>query len=249
MTSGAILELAGSFWERAGFVVPYPRDLEDPVAFALPLGIARLPRLWVRDAERFLAQRLDIPIHLCDRDRPLHGCMIAAAGGGWVLLDGAAPAAERRFTIAHEVAHYLYDYERPREQAMARIGQPILEVLDGLRPPTMAERAAAALAGAPLGTHIHLMERGAGGIIGCASTLGAETHADQLALELLAPEGAVLRHMHAAGLPSTHDGRVKLAEALLMRAFGLPPVIAAGYAPHLCRSAFGGSSFREWLAG
>lgn len=248
MTTGFILEQAAAFWSRAGRPVPYPRDLDEPIAVALPLAVTRLPRLWLRDAEAYLA-RAQLPVPGGEPDRPLHGCLFALGGQGWVMLDGAAPPEERRFTLAHETAHFICDYLVPRARAVERIGPAITEALDGMRPPAVAERAAAALAGAPIGLHMHLMARREHGPIGCQEIEGAETRADQLALELLAPAGEVERRLRVAGPPRSHRDRVKLAEGVLMRDFGLPPVIAAGYAEPLCRAAFGGRSFRDWLAG
>lgn len=59
-----------------------------------------------------------------------------ALGGSrnFVLLDDADTPAEQRFSLAHEVAHFLLDYLQPREATRRKLGETALEVVDGLRP-------------------------------------------------------------------------------------------------------------------
>lgn len=246
MIDREVQRVAAQFWAAADGPRPFPRDLEEPIAWALPLVVAKLPRLWVRDAEHWLARRA-IPHRLSCPDRPLHGCLVAHAGRGCVLLDGTDPPAERRFTLAHETAHFLLDYHHPRQHAVARLGAGVVEVFDGLRPPTTAERVDALLAGAMVGVHTHLMERRADGTLGCGDVLAAETRADRLALELLAPGAAVRARLDGAPLPARFDERLPPAVDTLVRDFGLPPAVAAPYARALVRAWFGGPTVRERL--
>ncbi|HZQ09243.1 MAG TPA: ImmA/IrrE family metallo-endopeptidase [Anaerolineae bacterium] len=34
-----------------------------------------------------------------------------------IFLDGSDPANEQRITVAHEIAHFLVDYQMPRARA------------------------------------------------------------------------------------------------------------------------------------
>ncbi len=234
------------FWIAVGTPEPFPRRLEPSVLWTLPLAIVKLPRLWVHDAKTWLERR-DIPLHLGSQDRPLHGCTIAYAGKGFVLLDGTDPDDESRFSLAHEVAHFLVDYLWPRQRAISRLGSGIVEVLDGLRPPTVEERFHALVRHIPLGVHAHLMTRRPDGVLGCSRIIEAENRADRLALELLAPSAEVRRHLaHFEKLLSFREG-VQRTMHILLSDFGLPQTVAEAYGRALYAHWYGGPSIRERL--
>lgn len=246
MVELVLREVAEGFWSEVGRPEPYPRDLTAPVTWALPISVLELRRLSVASAEDWLRRR-GAPFTLGCHDRSLRGCLVSYGGNGMVLLEGTDPEDERRFSLAHEVSHFLLDYLLPRRRAIERLGDRIVEVLDGRRRPTTEERVGALLGDVPVGVHTHLMDRTSGGAIGHASVRGAESRADRLALELLAPENEVRRRApdHA---PSLVFGRaVDQTVGALVDEFGLPPQIAGGYGLSLCRSWYGGPSFREWL--
>ncbi|HXG36824.1 MAG TPA: ImmA/IrrE family metallo-endopeptidase [Dehalococcoidia bacterium] len=246
MTEGWLIRIVEEFWTRAGGPEPFPRDLEQPILWALPLAILKLPRLSVSDVEAWLQQR-GIAFQLDGANRPLRGCLVAYGGRGCVLLDGADHEDERRFSLAHETAHFLLDYLQPREQAVAQLGAGILEVFDGLRGPTVDERVGAVLGHASIGVHTHLMERQPDGVLGCGRIVGAESRADRLALELLAPAAEVQRRVTRFQQPSSFRGGVDLAVEVLASDFGLPAGVAWPYAKLIMRSWRGGPSFHEWL--
>ncbi|MBY0459700.1 MAG: hypothetical protein K2V38_20465, partial [Gemmataceae bacterium] len=128
--------------------------------------------------------------------------------------------AEARFTVAHELAHFLRDFDAPRRRVAARLGVAALEVLDGLRPPTADERLAGLLRGVSVGPAAHFMDRDRRGAVLDPDAREAEAKADRLAFELVAPFAAVEADAAA--------GREKLAESLVSR-FGLPPEQAGVY--------------------
>ena len=130
MTDQEIIVRAGRFWRLAGQVEPFPRLLERAIAWALPLTLVKLPRLSFPDLRAWLTQR-DIPFIFSHSDRCLRACLIAKAGSGIVFLDGSDPDDERRFSLAHEVAHFILDYLEPRERGIELLGAAGLEVLDG----------------------------------------------------------------------------------------------------------------------
>jgi hypothetical protein len=224
VTELLVLELAQRFWQRAGGEEPFPRELRRPLAYALPLGIVELPRLRPAALGRHLERRGLACRGLAAADRPLRAALVALAGHGFVFLDGTDPADERRFSLAHEVAHFLADYWWPRQRIERRVGPASLEVLDGRRPPTRVERIDAALGGLQLTAHVHLMERTPDGHVAGAAIDRAEQTADTLALELLAPAEQALS---ALG-PAPADPARLLAER-----FGLPPAVARRYAAQL----------------
>jgi hypothetical protein len=175
-------------------------------------------------------------------DRPLHGCVIARRGKGIIIVDGTDKPSEIQFTIAHEVAHLLLDYQEPRMRALEKFGPAIEEVLDGQREATSEERVDALLANVPVRFYTHFMHRN-----DACATIEAESRADRLAFELLAPEEEVWRSLPKSFGQRVYEKRVAGLRRLLVCRFGLPGGAALNYASDLCRSRFGGASVREWL--
>ena len=121
------------------------------------------------------------------RPRPRRAaCLAARDGAGFILLDAADPPRERVSSLAHELAHFLWHYWRPREWVRKHLGPGAAAVFDGRRKATPAERLRALLSYIPLGPHVHLMERGPRREIVDESVAAAEDEADRLAYELLA---------------------------------------------------------------
>jgi hypothetical protein len=245
-----LARLVDEFWELAGAPGPFPRDLSMPASLALPVAVAYLPRLSLDNLTRWLRDR-NIVYDPSGPDRRLRGCLVAYGGHGFVLIDSADPADEQRFTLAHELAHFLIDYREPHSRVIHALGEEILPVLDGLRQPTRAERLHAVLSAVPLGLHVDLMERtDAGGYISPA-TLAAEGRADRLALELLAPAGEAW--VAIAALPEADKSSCSYTElrnqagCLLCERYGLPGPQAQSYAKWLLKKGGYSPGFRDWL--
>ena len=237
MISGWAAGEADRFWAAVGEPHHFPRDLMGTVPLVLPLTVAVVPALTLGRIERWLAER-GSPYCIPCTDRRLHGCLIAYGGCGIVFVDGADSADERRFTLAHEVAHFLLDYLHPRQAVVTTLGEGITAVLDGHRPPSRAERIDAVLACCSIGVHFHLLGRG---VSQSSSILVAEDRADRLACELLAPETAVIHHV---GCTMSDEEELTL---VLRGSFGLPAPKAIAYATRLFQSRCPAPSFVAWL--
>ena len=129
---------------------------------------------------------------------------------------------------------------------LAAAGDSLAAVLNGERAANPEERVAAVLAGAPLAPRLQLMERSAQGVA-CGGAAEAEQAADEFALELLAPEAAVLATFAVEIRPGPYAERDAAARAILRDWFGLPDPIAGRYAGRLLRLQTGGPSTLEWL--
>lgn len=246
MTNGWLQQAVEEFWTRAGQLEPFPRSLEESVLWALPLVVEKIPRLRVTDVEDWLKQN-NIPLPPQSLDRLLHGCLVAHKGHGWVFLDETDSEAQRRFSLAHEIAHFLIDHWQPRQRAIAELGNEITEVLDGIRPMTLNERVSAILSNITIGVWIDLMERRPSGIPGHSYVVEVEDRADRLALELLAPADEVQQRLVRWGHPSIFKEGVDLTVRILVEEFGLPREIAETYGNWLYQEWYGEPSFREWL--
>lgn len=238
-------DLAAMFWAGAGSAPPFPRDLRRSVTAGFPVTVVPRPDLSVAVVLDWFRGR-GIPIALAEADRPLRACLFAAAGCGFIFVDEADDATESRFSLAHEIGHFLRDYWHPRVIAVNRLGPGVLEVFDGIRLATAAERLHAVVRGVRVGPVTHLLRRDDSGQPLSAAEREAEAAADRLAFELLAPAGALspsplvgegrgggcgqLDHPHPGPPPSRgRASRVELIENLV-ESFGLPPGPAARYA-------------------
>jgi len=186
-----------------------------------------------------------LPLTIDGADRELHACLIAFGGRGLVFLDGKDPLDELRFSLAHEVGHFIIDYFEPRRIAEARFGPDIANVLDGRRPPTVEERGAAILSNTMIGVYRHLMARTPSGEIGCSRIAEAENTADQLALELLAPAEFVKEFL-AANLKNGKRSQAEITRVLREK-FGLPTSVAVRYSLRFEPADKKDRSVKEWL--
>lgn len=248
MIDAEIAAWAERFWLLAGHREAFPRSLESSVAWALPLAIVKLPRLAITSINAYLAGQ-GLTLCLTTRERRLRACLVARAGEGIVFLDGADPDDERRFSLAHEVAHFLLDHLAPRQRAVEAFGPDIIDVLDGRRPPSPAERLHAVLREVALSSLTHLMDRNETGGVPSTATLDAEDRADQLALELLAPATAMVQSLQAEGLDWSALSAADALAAILVTEYGLPRWLAARYAQLQTTNHRPPPTFRNWLHG
>jgi hypothetical protein len=241
---GASQEAVERFWQQYGEVEPYPRSLECAVSLVLPVVLVKLPHLRLRGVESWFEQRGAAFRFNC-RSRAVRGCLVVYGGQGLIFVDGADPEDERRFTVAHEVAHFMMDYWLMRERACAKFGAQIVEVFDGARRPSVSERVGALLTGAPLGVYTELMERDEAGAAARGSVYQIEDRADRVALALLASPEDVLAEADssAASFAARHENM----RELLCARFGLPTAMAAAYARSLLESIGCGPSWIETL--
>ncbi len=244
-------ELAAQFWVDAGGPAPFPRDLRPAIAWALPVSVVPINELRVAAIDRWLHRRsistAAVP------DRPLRAALVARSGQGFIFLEADDPPDELRFSLAHELAHFLRAYWQPRQRVLARLGPDSRAVLDGERPPTRVERIDSLLSRTPLGYYVHLMNRLADGALASPAIARAEREADLLAWELLAPAEVVgagpnplapfppreggtgdrgSRSSPFPGREGGEGGRSGLLDLQqrLVEHFGLPPAQAARYA-------------------
>ncbi len=237
-------EAVAMFWQGCGEVEAFPRRLERAVALALPVCVIKLSHLRLSVVENWLARR-GVSFQFNCRSRTVRGCLVAFGGQGLIFVDGTDSEDEQRFTLAHEVAHFITDYWLARENALKKYGLGIAEVFDGLRRPTVAERVHAVLAGTPIGVYTNLMEREEADSAFNSAVWEIEDRADRIALALLAPpeEVLTLADITAAQFNERHAAIIHL----LRQHFGLPNSIAAAYGRSLLNAVGRGPSWVETL--
>jgi hypothetical protein len=205
--------VADAFWHSAGGrnLFGRPAAVERAAPRALPVAIHRVPGLHTGDV-RALLDRIGADPWIDAAPRALCGCLIADAGAALILVDRNDPDDEQRMTIAHETAHLLLHYLKPRKEALTAFGPAVLAVLDRTRPPTPGEQFASALRDVPIEPFRHAMARSKAGLAEPIAQM--EEEADDLAVELLAP----WQELKSLGTPSA---------GLIAEQFGVPRTVAA----------------------
>jgi hypothetical protein len=216
----SVRELADATWRAAPAEVRDRRDVQAALVWASSVVVVSLPQLQLELVNRWLTERGVPP--LSDGVGDLRGLLVAWRGQAVIFVDGTLAEADRRLTLAHEHGHLLLDYLLPRQRVL-RDAPDLLDVVDGRRPPSDAERARAALARLRLGLHTHLLHRDEGG--GAAhDTVRAEDNASGYALELLAPWEELLDLLRPrVPQAGTYPGRLAMAAEAVADGFGLPP--------------------------
>lgn len=237
----AVVAAADAFWAESGMAPSFPRDLRRAVARSQPVSVVMLAALHVAKAEAWLRRQgkaIDIDVI----DRPLRACLVAQSGAGIIFIDGRDGEAEQRYSLAHELAHFLLDYCAPRRAAVARLGEGVLDVLDGHRPARTEERVVGILANVDIRPHVHLMGRFAD-LTMSGNVAHAESRADTLALELLAPWDDVTSRIAALGISADQAA----ISRLLLEHYGLPGPLAEQYAAGFCPTPLEGTDLLHHL--
>ena len=246
MARTAATDAAEFFWKAAGQKERFPRNLEAPASWGLPVAIVKLPRLWGVDIRRYLQNtftgQLSVPDYL-----PLRGFMLAADGKGLLFLNGGDPRDEQRYSLAHEIAHFLLDYYLPRLRTIEILGSGICEVLDGHRHATVDERVHAVLAAAPIGMYEYRLCKAAD--LGSAPAIHDESEAaaDELAVELLAPFNAAIKQMKGFRADDNFGAFQSRLRAKLIKVFGLPVFAAEGIAAVYAGRCGRRKTFKQWI--
>jgi hypothetical protein len=233
-------QIINSFWEKAGGLEPFPRSLERAIAFAVPVAVIKMPHLALSGIETWLKRR-QIEYSFNCNSRFVRGCLVCYGGKGFIFCDGTDPVDEIRFTIAHEIAHFLIDYWYPRQKVSKKFGVGILEVFDGTRKPTVTERLYSVFESTRIGVVTNLMDRQDASEV----TWAMEDQADKIGFELLSPAIDVLKTMDFS--KTLYSQRFEILSQRLVGFYGLPVHAAKIYAGGLLRSIGKGSTWTESL--
>lgn len=199
----------------------FPRELAEDIPLVLPLTVVPLPGLTPRMGFEWLVSHKRAHGGLVETDELKHGFTVAHAGVGVLFLNSADPGDEQRFTLAHEVAHFVLDHLQPRARALRARGRSILPVLDGREEPTIEDQLLSVLERIPYRTQ-NFMDRNDKGKPRTGRVMESEQRADRLAFELLAPRRELRPLLDHAGARELED--------VLVSRFGLPVMEARTYA-------------------
>lgn len=245
MTNQQIERLAARYWSQVPSTGTFPRNLEESVFWGFPIVVSTMADLTLAAVYRWLADR-NILRDAHSQDRPLHACLAAVRGHGFIFLNGTDSVPQRRFSLAHEIAHFIVDYDLPRQHAIEALGESIIPVMDGDRQPSVEERLTGAMRQVRLGSFDHMMDRTDAGYAFSMQVIEAEDNADRLALELLAPRKEVMQQVgHSEG--GNLADKTPKTQRILIQSFGLPDEVAGRYARFLSASDLKKQTFRDWI--
>ncbi len=240
------VQLANTFFGKKGQQSAFPRNIEQAILWNFPVAIINLPRLGLSLIKRWLEIR-DLSMPFAGQDRRIRACVLARCGYGLIFLDGTDPDDERRFSLAHEIAHYILDYHLKRQEIIKHLGNKIIDVLDGKREATIEERLNGIFSGITVGPFMHLMDRDKHGYMSNQLILDIEDNAERFALELTAPKKALEHYLDQqfSGWynQNNHTNHSEFAASI----FGIPQRILVEYISYLANLRRPHQSFKDWL--
>ena len=240
------VQIANTFWGNKSQQRSFPRNIEQAILWNFPVAIINLPRLGLSSIKRWLETR-DISMPFAGKDRRIRACLLARCGHGLIFLDGTDPDDERRFSLAHEIAHYILDYHIKRQKIIKHFGNIIIDVLDGKREATIEERLNGIFSGITVGPFMHLMDRNEQGYVSNQYILNSEATTELFALELTAPR-KVLEHYLDKDFPGWYKEQIHANHAELAASiFGIPQRILVEYISYLAHLRRPSQSFKDWL--
>ncbi|WDF54338.1 ImmA/IrrE family metallo-endopeptidase [Mucilaginibacter sp. KACC 22063] len=246
MVNNYAVSVAKEFWSATGLSTEPPFDIAGAVSLLFPIDIVQLSELSTAKIDHwFSARNVNIQTHV--QDRPLHGFVVFSRGVGFMFINGTDDEQERRYTIAHEVSHFLLDYKIPRDKIIKKLGAEVEEVLDGIREPSSKEMVEGIIKHVAVKPFTHLLEKEGDGSFENLQVYYAENNADTLALELLAPASRIKAETLKEKKKLSHTDFCKICNELLVHRYKLPTQIATDYAKVLAYRATGGPSIMDKL--
>jgi hypothetical protein len=240
-----VKQVAEDFWKPIPSYRTFPVDIERAIAFSnLPLHIDLIPILDIDHVNQWI-QSNGFPARIDKENCALHGFLLAREGHGIIFVNGTDKQEERRFTIAHELAHFLFDYHLPRINYLRLYGDSILEILDGKRLPTIEERLTFIVSELPSPFFTHALDITGITAYERSQICSIEWQTDTLAFEILAPFHIVISLLKKQKLEKRFETIFRQASNLLVTDFGLPANLASSYAKHLATYLSGGITLAE----
>jgi hypothetical protein len=203
----------------------FPRDIA-LAALSHPVHVELIAELTPDKIDEWLYRQLHWSRAAVADHRRLRGCLVAHRGRALIFLEATETEAERRFTLSHELAHFIGHYLAARNKAIARLGPSVAAILDGDRAPTAAERLSGVFAGCPMGVFRDVLDRNGGEPL-TAVAERMEKEANAAAFQALAPPVDVVAQCKIVGRAPDRAGILETLKAY----FGLACADATYHLP------------------
>ena len=225
MSNGFDIRTVASEIVSVSAVRAFPRDVV-LAALSHPIHVELIAELSPKKIDDWLYRQLHWSRPDTADYRGLRGCLVAHRGRALIFLEASETENERRFTLSHELAHFIGHYLAARKKAIARLGPSVVAVLDGDRAPTAAERLSGVLAGCPLGVFRDVLARNGGEPLTIVAER-MESEADGAVFQALAPPIEVVAQCKIAGRRLDRTGVLET----LVTDFGLACADATHHLP------------------
>lgn len=213
MKKSDLKKISNRFWTDSGLKSDYPRKIEEAVLRNFPISIVKIETLAYEPLKCWFEERELFNV-LPTFSGNLLGAIFAFKGNALLFVEATLPSQELRYTIAHEVGHFLFDYHFKRKRVQETVGVNAEEILDGTRVASLGERVDAILLGVDLKPYYHLLAEQKCISISRGQIESAEDNADFLADELIAPEDVVNEMYKERGFESISDAAREIANVL-----------------------------------
>lgn len=241
-----IERIAREFWSTVEPAYRSNFDIVSAVDASLTIDLVAVKQLSLRKIESWLASRT-ITIEIDVNDRSLHGALLIRGNSVLMFVEDAEDELQQRFTVAHEVSHFLLDYQVPKERAILALGKEIEDVLNGNLPANNTQLALSVIKGINIDPYTFLIEKTGNGSFLNWANFNSENEADYLALELLAPRTKVINETVSSTKRLTYSQFTRNSLELLKGKYGIPAEIARQYASELANAVTNGPSFLDKL--
>ena len=244
-----IEKIAADFRAKAGLPQDPPYDIAKAAKLILPLQVIEIAGLDLEKIRQWLRHRnlVDTIDDIEAGNRTVHGFILTQRGSGLIFVDSEDLEAEQRFTIAHEVSHFLIDHKIPRQKIISRFGDRLEKIMDGELPLKRSDELFALIKGADIHQRTRSIENDGDGSFRSWINFIAENEADGLALELLAPQQAVVSEILSGKKSLPHQVFTVRCRKLLEQRYGLPTHVAQQYAAELAYFVTNGTSLLRKL--
>jgi len=239
-----IERIAREFWSTVDQNYHENYDIISAVDTSPTIDLIKIKNLSISKIEEWLIaiglkDNFDIP------DRRLHGVLIIKGDSVAMFIEDDENPIQQRFTVAHEVSHYLLDYQIPKEKAILALGKEIEDVLNGNLPANNTQLALSVIKGINIDPYSFLIEKTGNGSFEDWKNFNSENEADYLALELLAPRIRIINETFSSTKRLSYSQFTRKSQEILIEKYRIPSDIARQYASQLAYSVTSGPSFLD----
>lgn len=241
-TRPQIERIAREFWATSYAEFRYNYDIIKVVESSPNVHLIRIPQLNPTKITSWLTSRkIDIPVE--NNDRSLDGALLIQNGTVIMFIDTAENDIRQRYTLAHQVSHFLLAYQMPKERAIIKLGKEIAAALKDDTEAPVTQLVQSALQGMTGAAYTLLIEKSEDAFPSDRLNLLPESPADTLALELLAPRYQIIQETASASARLRYSPFKRTCQELLIDKYRIPLEIAHKYAKELASSVTSGPSF------
>lgn len=227
--------------EKLGFH-PYSLDLAKDLVDSLGIWVENLEHLSFPIVQEWHRKK-DFCFDGDYHDREIHGFLKVAGGAAVIFINASDSYAQRRFTLAHELAHFLIEQKWVSEWIRGSLGGAIEDKWSRGSDLDTEDRLLGVLKGIPLKSQEHLLDSTGESVLKRERISLAEWHADLLAFELLAPMDRLLEEARSAG----HEATTAKSHDLLVSKYLFPQQEAKVYARLIADKIYPNGAIRDWL--